>query len=87
MNQIITQAIRERRCLRLHYDGFDRLVEPHTYGVNTAGHEAISAYQVAGGSVSKSKPTWREFLVSKARSISLANEVFTGTFSRIYAQL
>lgn len=97
MNQVIIDAIENHRLLRVEYSGYSRLVEPHTYGVNTAGHEALSCYQVAGGSKSNAPQDWKVLLVREARAIAMTDTVFPGarrdyvrntkTMRRIYAQL
>jgi hypothetical protein len=48
----IVQAIREGRLLRLTYDGFERTVEPYTYGLDRRGQRLLVAFQVGGGSQS-----------------------------------
>jgi hypothetical protein len=40
MNITVRDAVRARRLLRFVYEGYERVVGPHAYGVNTAGHEA-----------------------------------------------
>ena len=50
MNEVIVGAIRERRRLRLRYNGSVRIVEPQCYGLGTRGTELLRAYQVSGGS-------------------------------------
>ena len=47
MNVVVCDAIRARRLLRFVYDGYERVVEPHLYGVNTAGHETLSGWLAA----------------------------------------
>ena len=97
MNQTIIDAIKNRRILSLQYHGFNRLVEPHTYGINKVGHAVLSCYQVAGGSRSNAVPDWKLFLIRDALAISMTDTVFQGvrpgykrdtkTMQRIYAQL
>ena len=50
MQDVICQAIREKRLLELHYDGLQRRVAPHIYGIDASGEELLSCYQVWGGS-------------------------------------
>ena len=50
MQDMICQAIREKRLLELHYDGQQRRVAPHIYGIDAGGEELLSCYQVWGGS-------------------------------------
>jgi hypothetical protein len=79
-----------------NYDGLARTVEPHVYGVNTAGHEALSAYQTGGFSRSSDRPGWRMFLLSGIRDLVVEDAKFEVTrpgynphdsgMSRIFAQ-
>lgn len=79
MNVVICDAIRARRLLRFVYDGYERVVEPHLYGVNTAGHEMLSAYLVRGWSASESAPGWRTYLIDKMHDTAALAEPFTHT--------
>jgi len=58
------------------YNGMTRTVEPHLYGVNTAGHEALSAYQTGGFSRSSDSPGWRMFLLSGIRDLVVEDARF-----------
>ena len=44
---VISIAIRDRQLLSFNYEGYGRLVEPHTYGVDSKGHPALRAFQVS----------------------------------------
>ena len=70
MNIVICDAIRARRQLRFVYDGYERIVEPHAYGVNTAGHEAVSGWLAGGWSASEPEPGWRMFLVERMHDVA-----------------
>jgi hypothetical protein len=97
MNVTICDAIRASRLLRFVYEGYERIVEPHTYGVNTAGHEAVSGWLVGGWSTSATEPGWRMFLVDQMRDVAALAEPFASPrggynaddphFVRIYCQL
>ena len=50
MNAIISKAVNERRLLFFSYKGKPRIVEPHTYGRQTSGTDAVCAWQEMGGS-------------------------------------
>lgn len=76
MHQTVTNAINKRRVLNVIYDGYNRTVEPHTYGINSAGHEALSCYQVGGGSASGNPEGWKMLLISKLDRAELTNETF-----------
>lgn len=77
MHPTIIEAIKQRRVLHVFYDGYNRSVEPHTYGINSAGHEAVSCYQVGGGSASGNSEGWKMLLISKLDRASLTNDTFT----------
>ena len=74
----ITAAIQNRQPLRFFYDGHMRIVEPHTYGVDVRGHDALRAYQVAGGSSSGEFIGWKLFHVSEMGAITLLEDRFSG---------
>ena len=93
----ITSAIQNMNLLSFVYDGFQRTVEPHTYGIDTKGHKAIRAYQVSGGSESGESVGWKIFHVSEMHGLSVLPQQFSAprpkykrgdtAFSTIYAQL
>jgi hypothetical protein len=97
MNVTICDAIRARRLLRFVYEGYERVVEPHYYGVNTAGHESVSGWLVGGWSASETEPGWRMFLVEGMRDVAASAEAFDGPregynaddphYVRVYCQL
>lgn len=97
MQTEIIEAIRERRVLRFMYRGTPREVEPHTYGINTAGHEALSCFQVSGASRSGTARDWKTLLVSEITALAKTDHLFLGprvgyvrdtdTFRQIFAQL
>ncbi|HZH04143.1 MAG TPA: hypothetical protein VEY30_10180, partial [Myxococcaceae bacterium] len=61
MDPALVRAVREHRVVVFVYDGLLRTVEPHVYGITTAGYEALSGYQTAGFSHSSAHPGWRMF--------------------------
>ncbi len=56
MKQTIIDAIKGRNLLEFSYDGHQRVVEPHTFGVSTKGNDSLSAYQVEGQVITDSFP-------------------------------
>jgi hypothetical protein len=78
MNVVICDAIRARRLLRFFYDGYERVVEPHVYGMNAAGREALSAWLVGGWSKSDPEPGWRMYLLGEMRDVAALAEGFEG---------
>lgn len=75
----IASAIRNRQLLSFSYDGYARVVEPHTYGIDGKGHYAVRAYQVRGGSESDEFVGWKLFHVSEIHQLTLLAEHFSGT--------
>jgi hypothetical protein len=97
MNIIVCDAIRTRRLLRFVYDGYERVIEPHAYGVNSAGHEAVSGWLTAGWSASTPEPGWRMYLLEQMHDVAALAEPFDDVrpvfkegdphFVRIYCQV
>ena len=79
MNTLVCDAVRTRSLLRFIYDGYERVVEPHLYGINTASHEALSAWLVGGWSKSEPEAGWRTYLVREMHDVQVLAERFTGT--------
>jgi hypothetical protein len=96
MKALIIKAIADRAVASVGYGGSSRLVEPHTYGVNNAGHEVVSCFQTRD-SKSSFGTGWRTLLVADIGSFSLTKDVFTSnrpgyvrngrSFREIFAQL
>ncbi|HRO66891.1 MAG TPA: hypothetical protein PL182_04945 [Pseudobdellovibrionaceae bacterium] len=74
---IICDAIAGRKALRMKYsDGIWRTIEPHTYGTNTAGNCALSAYRTKKDDHTDA-PDWKLYLDGEIIDI----KVSTATFS------
>ena len=78
MNALVCDAIRARRLLRFVYDGYERVVEPHLHGINTAGHEMLSCWLVGGWRRSEAAPGWRNYLVRDMVDVHVLAEGFAG---------
>ena len=97
MNRQICDAIGAERLLRFVYDGYERIVEPHLYGINSANHEALSAWLVEGWSATSPEAGWRNYLVADMHDIQVLARPFTGprpgfnpgdrSFRQIYCSL
>jgi hypothetical protein len=72
----ICDAIGAKRVLVFQYDGYERVVEPHLCGQNTAGHDALLAWFVRGYSESRAEPGWRTYLLSQMRSVRQLEDTF-----------
>lgn len=71
-------AIRERRLVSFHYQGHDRVVEPHACGIVAGGEAVLHGYQIGGNSASGGLPGWRTFSVSKIGALKITEERFAG---------
>ena len=73
---LIQQALTERREVEFTYHGFPRRVEPHALGHATEGRLALLGWQVAGGSSSEPPPGWRTFMLADITDLKLTRETF-----------
>jgi hypothetical protein len=78
MTLLLCKAIAARRLLMFGYGGALRVVEPHLYGRNTAGHEALSAWLRPGHSRTDPDGGWRMYLVDELRELQELPETFDG---------
>lgn len=79
VQNILTAAVRSRRCLKIHYDGHVavRFVEPHIIYISEDKVLTLLAYQVRGYHSSKRQgPFWRPFQVRKIDRLSVSDEMF-----------
>ena len=76
VDPLLWTAIEQRRLLRLRYQGKERIVEPHDYGVHD-GIVKLFTYQVAGAS-SQKLPNWRWIETDQASGFELLNQTFPG---------
>lgn len=74
----ICDAIHTRRLLMFAYGDSVRVVEPHLYGVNSAGHEALRAWLRPGLSRSDPRGGWRMHLAAEMRELQVLDERFAG---------
>jgi hypothetical protein len=72
----IITAIRKQLVLKFVYNGEERIVEPQTYGLSTAGKEILRAYQKSGGSTSGQAQIAKLFDVAKISKLQSTNERF-----------
>jgi predicted DNA-binding transcriptional regulator YafY len=75
-DKLIREAIGQKRLLRFVYQGKDRVVEPHDYGIYK-GSVKLLAYQV-GGSSSGRIPNWRWIEADQIGAIELLSKTFPG---------
>lgn len=78
MNDIIIEAIENRKLLEFFYNDHHRVVEPHTFGVSKKGNENLSAFQIDGTSERNNVPDWGLFTIDKIVNLKIRNETFDG---------
>lgn len=96
-HQFLVDAITNQQVLTFTYDGLPRTVEPHAYGVSTAGNDVLRCYQTAGQSNEGPVPGWRLMTVAKIVAMQPSGETFPIArpgyrrgdrgMTRIYAQI
>jgi hypothetical protein len=78
MDPKICHAIAGRRLVMFAYGGALRVVEPHLYGVTTAGHEALSAWMRPGWSRVDPEGGWRMYRQDGLAALQVLPETFEG---------
>ena len=95
MQDLICQAIREKRLLELHCEGQALRVAPHIYGIDAAGEEMLNCYQVWGGS--DGEPAgWLSLRLAEISQLKLTTKRFAprpehqrtdGAIARVFCQV
>jgi hypothetical protein len=90
-------AITRRSLVMFEYGDLIRVVEPHRYGLNSAGNPMLSGWLRAGYSRSDPAGGWRNYLLSDIHSLQVLDAPFAGTrpgyaahdhrMTEVYAQL
>ena len=73
----IGDAIRQKKLLSFTYDGYARVVEPHTYGRDKKGELMLRAFQIQGGSKSNDPFEWKVFCERDMRNVRVLDQHFT----------
>lgn len=76
IDKLIRQAIGQKRLLQFVYQGKNRVIEPHDYGIHR-GSVKLLAYQI-GGSSSGRIPNWRWIEADQISDIELLSKTFPG---------
>lgn len=79
LREQLSAAIRRRSLVMFEYGDLIRVVEPHRFGVNSAGHEMLSGWLRAGYSRSTPAGGWRNYLLSDVRELQVLDAPFAGT--------
>ena len=79
LREQLCAAIRRRSLVMFEYGDLIRVVEPHRFGINSAGHEMLSGWLRAGYSRSDPAGGWRNYLLSDVRALQVLDAPFAGT--------
>jgi hypothetical protein len=71
-------AIQRRSLIMFEYGDLIRVVEPHRFGVNSAGHEMLSGWLRAGYSRSDPAGGWRNYLIHDISALQVLDAPFLG---------
>ena len=71
-------AIQRRSLIMFEYGDLIRVVEPHRFGVNSAGHEMLSGWLRAGYSRSDPAGGWRNYLIHDISALQVLDAPFAG---------
>ena len=77
--QLISQAIKDRRCIAIRYHDQRqiRVIEPHAVYTDDRGELVLDGYQTRGFSASgRPAPFWRPFRLKKITAVSVLKEAF-----------
>jgi hypothetical protein len=79
LREQLCAAIRRRSLVMFEYGDLIRVVEPHRFGINSAGHEMLSGWLRAGYSRSDPAGGWRNYLLSDVSALQVLDAPFAGT--------
>jgi hypothetical protein len=79
LREQLCAAIRRRSLVMFEYGDLIRVVEPHRFGINSAGHEMLSGWLRAGYSRSDPAGGWRNYLLPDISAVQVLDAPFAGT--------
>lgn len=79
LREQLCAAIRRRSLVMFEYGDLIRVVEPHRFGINSAGHEMLSGWLRAGYSRSDPAGGWRNYLLNDVSALQVLDAPFVGT--------
>ena len=76
MQELICQAIHEKRVLDVIYHGKSRSIAPHVYGMDTTGEEMLSCYQLSGGALGGEHAGWKSLKMRDLGAVRMTTAHF-----------
>lgn len=93
----VFSAIEKCRLLYFYYDGYFRIVEPHVFGVERRGRDALYGYQVAGADEFGKHIGWKCYLTEDMHRVQVLDAHFVGprrgfdrntrTWQKVYVEM
>jgi len=77
MDDMIIEAIQNKKMIKFTYHGLYRIAEPHIFGY-CKGVKQLLVYQIGGQSQSGQLPDWRRLLVHEISQLIMLDESFPG---------
>jgi hypothetical protein len=77
MEELITQAINQKKFIQFIYQGRLRVAEPHVLGV-TNSIKQVLCYQTGGHSSRGNLPDWRRFDLHEIVNLTVLDATFPG---------
>lgn len=74
---VIRTAIANRNLLEFTYHGYQRIAEPHVYGIKD-GRRQILVYQIGGLTSTGRVPDWRLIGLEEISGLRVKRETFAG---------
>ena len=68
------EALNQRKCLEITYDGYSRVVEVHAAGYSKKDEGIMRVWQVRGGSSSGESQGWKLMHLDEALSAKIIDE-------------
>jgi hypothetical protein len=78
VNNIIKNAIQNRRILQLSLHGISYVVEPHAFGEDHVGNLVLLSYVKTAVGSCKETGGWKTFRLEKMLCIEETSEIFVG---------
>lgn len=76
MDEMVREAMSEKKLASLDYNGFHRIVELHVYG-RKSDKNGVLAYQI-GGKSSQNELGWRRMYMESVTNMKVLDEKFSG---------
>ncbi len=81
---IACEALRKKRCLKVSYDGYVRVVEVHACGFSKDENAIMRVFQVRGGSVSNEPVGWKLLRLDEAVAYAILEDEISQAPRREY---